>query len=523
MRIEQVGQLGGASRLLALGDKYLYLQVGPRLAVVDISDPTLPYIVGQSEILDGITSIRMSFGDVLVGGTTGTAYRFQIDPAGQPVLARTYQPGDSDFPKIESLPENQISTPDYTIEYDLAWQEYSSGQPLKIHKSGYEVIEAFAGLPEGQLARGNNITARGRYVYIAIGDEMEIYDLALPPERPLVWGENDPDQYRKTLWQKVGSLRPDVGTLSYGGGMYFWMGEICAAGKYLDGNGVWSLDDPENPQKTASPPSLLYPCYTVEVKGGAIRRSMSDGFYTYMVPNGDGTYTGYNVDTGLDAYYALGAGNDILVLQGPSKEDDYYSYSIYLVDIADPFQPRLLSTYSYIEGGPYFEDGYRFVGQYLYIFANPDIVLDISDPTNPRIASPSAPYFNFEEDTIVQGEWIYNLRGDLLDVLSTSDPRTTVATLDLPEPAGVAHFPAIHSMGSSLAPYLWHTEDRLFVYAHFPDAARAVLFVIDISDPLNPFILASAQMEVYQVVSYGDYLYVHQFEKGIGIYKLVPN
>ena len=49
--LEQVGQWSGAASLVEVVGDYAYVSVGPRLAVLDISDPHAPILLGQTEAL----------------------------------------------------------------------------------------------------------------------------------------------------------------------------------------------------------------------------------------------------------------------------------------------------------------------------------------------------------------------------------------------------------------------------------------------------------------------------------------
>ena len=46
-----VGQIGGSSSGVFVQGDYAYLGVGPRLVILDISDPTSPMVVGQSAVM----------------------------------------------------------------------------------------------------------------------------------------------------------------------------------------------------------------------------------------------------------------------------------------------------------------------------------------------------------------------------------------------------------------------------------------------------------------------------------------
>ena len=52
--VELVGQIGGLSCAVAVQGDYVYLGVGPRLVVLDVSNPANPTVVGRTEVLPDI-------------------------------------------------------------------------------------------------------------------------------------------------------------------------------------------------------------------------------------------------------------------------------------------------------------------------------------------------------------------------------------------------------------------------------------------------------------------------------------
>ena len=49
--VELVGQVGGPIFAVDVQGQYAYVGIGPRLTVLDVSDPTRPAVVGQSNVL----------------------------------------------------------------------------------------------------------------------------------------------------------------------------------------------------------------------------------------------------------------------------------------------------------------------------------------------------------------------------------------------------------------------------------------------------------------------------------------
>jgi hypothetical protein len=54
MHVELVRQIGGATQAVAVRGDCAYLGIGPRLVVLDISDPAHPVVIGQSPLLEGL-------------------------------------------------------------------------------------------------------------------------------------------------------------------------------------------------------------------------------------------------------------------------------------------------------------------------------------------------------------------------------------------------------------------------------------------------------------------------------------
>ena len=54
VHVELVGQIGGATYALAVQGNYAYVGVGPRLIILDVSDPANPTMVGQTDVLPGV-------------------------------------------------------------------------------------------------------------------------------------------------------------------------------------------------------------------------------------------------------------------------------------------------------------------------------------------------------------------------------------------------------------------------------------------------------------------------------------
>ena len=67
--MQLVGQIGGETRAVAVQGTYAYIGVGPRLVILNISNPSSPSVVGQSSVLPGMVQ------DVAVAGS----YAYVVD------------------------------------------------------------------------------------------------------------------------------------------------------------------------------------------------------------------------------------------------------------------------------------------------------------------------------------------------------------------------------------------------------------------------------------------------------------
>ena len=67
--VELVGQIGGFTWAVAVQGNYAYIGVGPRLVILDVSDPSHPAVVGQTGVLP----------DVVVGVAVAGSYAYVAD------------------------------------------------------------------------------------------------------------------------------------------------------------------------------------------------------------------------------------------------------------------------------------------------------------------------------------------------------------------------------------------------------------------------------------------------------------
>jgi hypothetical protein len=119
--VELVGQWGGPSTAVAVSGNRVYLGVGPRLVVLDVTQPAGPTVLGQTEVLPG--PIRA----VAVAGD----YAYVMAGAGLQII--------------------DVSNP---------------AAPLRVR--------------EDAAAYGEGVAVAGNYAYVADGSSLYIFDVSNP-------------------------------------------------------------------------------------------------------------------------------------------------------------------------------------------------------------------------------------------------------------------------------------------------------------------------------------------------------
>jgi beta-galactosidase len=85
VRLEEVGQLGGETTAVTVADGRAYVGVGPRLVVLDVSDPLHPARTGESAALPGsIDDIAVSVEHAYVAAGRGGLQVFDVTAGGDP-------------------------------------------------------------------------------------------------------------------------------------------------------------------------------------------------------------------------------------------------------------------------------------------------------------------------------------------------------------------------------------------------------------------------------------------------------
>ena len=189
-----------------------------------------------------------------------------------------------------------------------------------------------------------------------------------------------------------------------------------------------------------------------------------------------------------------------------------------LYNVTDPSHPFRQANYDTPDTLAGYANGISARGDYVYLACNTDGLrtMDVSEPGNPREAGISSSY-RLERGLAVSGKYAYGLDAQRLSIFDISSPRnpSRVAGLDLPCPE-----PASDSYD------YWGIEVR-GPYAYVSgtnwggNPTRAILWVIDVSDPFAPQLVSSYSCahqtrQVGSLALSGNYVYlgVEDFSQG---------
>ena len=92
--VQLVGQIGGETYAVAVQGNYAYIGVGPRLVILDVSNPALPAVVGQTGVLPGVVedvALDGNYAYVADGNGGLIILRFIAHPVYLPLVMRNDQ------------------------------------------------------------------------------------------------------------------------------------------------------------------------------------------------------------------------------------------------------------------------------------------------------------------------------------------------------------------------------------------------------------------------------------------------
>jgi hypothetical protein len=343
VRLELVGQWGGVTEAIAVQGDRAYLGVGPRLAVLDITDPAAPVELGRSDLLQRHVS------EVVVSGdhayvSSGTLQILDVSDPTAPTIIGEYGKGDT-LERIESI----------EVSGDFAYVGYSDHFVHVVDVSDPRV-PVRVGVCEVITAK--QIIVSGDYAYIRCGyPGLAILDIS-DPSAPTV----------------IGTYGIDVDYIDQSGEFVYALVDVGPrALVYID------VSNPASPQFVDVHLLANWP-EQIKVRDNLAYLLADDGIDIYDVstPRPVPTYLGgmlqreYEREGGFDF-----AGGHVIVT---TRRGGFYT-----IDVSDP--AAAITVGDFVTGGAV--GSLDVSGRYAFVAGVcPNLhVLDIADPSLPTLVA----------------------------------------------------------------------------------------------------------------------------------------
>lgn len=467
--IDLLGQIGGSINTVVLQGNYAYLGVGPRLVIVDISDPQQPVLLGRTTVFPAIVEYvavdgdyaYVAGGDSLGGGSFGIINVSQPDApvevshldaivgyvtdmafSGDFIYLASYD--DSYLYPTSAVEIIDVSIPIPTYvgiffpRYYINALAVSESYTYVADEMGLEIFDitqpAHTKISTFAIEMGAaDIAVEGIYAYVIDNNgilhimdvsvpstpfEVGFYDLSgsylrgisVVGDLAYLYGEN-----LHIIDVSIPSTPDEVGSYETPACDMAIMGKHAYISNCEDSLRIIDVSPPSSPFEIGSY-DLDAPGYTRDV--------VLAGKYAYLTTNNgvhivDVSIPGMPVRAGY--FSTPGPVDDITVFGDYAYVSDYDD-GVYIIDISNPSNPIETSFYAV----PGYVGNVTVNGEYAYIAQLGDglHILDVSQPSNPTKVG----YIDiYAKRVIVKGDLAYvinNSFGDILfiDVSAPSDP-----------------------------------------------------------------------------------------------------
>ena len=458
--LDFVNQMGGAIRAIDQQGDYAYIGHGPRLEIINISNPANPIFAGRTAIFPGLVEDVVVNGAYAYVAASGAGLRvMDISNPAAPVEIGAFEEayavaldlaGDTIYLAGGGLYAVDVSTPASPTEMD----HYTvSGCCRDVDVSGsYAYVASMnSGLRVLDISNPHSLTEVGHY-----GSTGNAYTVSAAGDIAYLGSSNYPLQF--TTINIANPASPIyLGSITLPG----WPMDIEIAGNYAyvpDGWGLRAVDvsDPAAPTWAGSYVSLGS-AWKIAISGDIAY--MADYEQAVMLdladPNNIALLGLYNP---LGPTYGVGIAGDYAYVV-----DGFKTFRVY--DIVNPAIPKEMSqrTGSSTAGDVVIEGGYAYIpegGSGLRIY-------QVSDPANPLEMSVfDTP--GWANGVAVAGSYAYVADTDALIIINISNPAAPTAAGSFTTPGGRANRIAVAGN-----------------YAYLVDSSSG-LHILNVSNPLNP-------------------------------------
>ncbi len=578
LTMELVGHIGGPIDFVSAKGNAAYIDLGPELAVIDLSDPAQPKRL-KSFILDNLADMAyqgnyayavnengLSVFDVtnplepdLIGSvdTYASYYTTAIAVAGQ----YAYVLNDLGYISVVDIsdPRNPDEVNVYFDGGHKGYQQaaivgnflYTITDLLTVYDLSDPIHPQPVTVPE---VYAKALAVSGNYAYLVNGQNLIILNIA-QPSNPIVKSNT--------------SIINDA-----------VIKDLAVSGNYAyvasdyQGLKVVDISDPSNPSVVRQYPSQSYQLYAVDVavSGGLVLTAVRGGLdIASLTDPADPVSVGIfqtlasisSAKASGDDIFTAGVGLGVMDASNPANpeffgylpiigsrtltvagqyayitcDDGMFEAGIEIVDISDPNQPQVLGMYPAAV-----PEDMAVSGDYLYL---PELsVVDVSDPTRPVKVGGLTIGINYDNGIAVSGHYVYAADGDQkIAVIDVSDPQHPSETATFGE-AGYAHDLAIagnylYVVGAGLNQDLKVVDisnpaqpvEKVSINTNAPAGFVAVdgsILILsggtstqfyDVSDPLDPLLIASYWISAEDVSAKNGLYYASAGGDGLFIFR----
>jgi len=456
---EYLGQIGGSTYAVAVDGNIAYLGQGPRLVTLDVSTPSAPKLIGQSEVLPGLVlGVQVSGKYAYVATRYGGLHIFDVNDPAHPGLVSTIEPKT---PGCQAV----------VLKDNLAYLACNpSGLYIVDVTSPQNPVEVSSGEIPGTML---SIAVVGNYAYLVDVNSQGLVTVDVSnPSSP----------------QKVGVFSvmevPNPQHESYSFSSVRSCGKDLCLSAVQDGLVVLELSDPAKPAFAGR--------YDTQVASGLA----VDGNLVYLVDDMDGLHvldlsnpvhpeqvSTMPTSVGGFEFIVEESSERGLAVLGKTLYITDQAYGLTVVDVSQPGSPARIGHYE--TPVPDWLFGVKVQGDYAYIIGRTSgfRVVNVTDPAGLREVS----YDNSRKDLYLQvptgleviGDYAYisdsNYPFHVYDITNPEESVEVGAVYDHPASDG-----AFDIAISGNTAYLsgWGLND-----AFYPGQG---LWAIDISDPATP-------------------------------------
>jgi hypothetical protein len=500
------GQTGGSVTSVAVAGGLAYVGIGPRLVVVDASNPAEPRQIGQSNVLPGlVTRVAVDGRFAYVATDEPALWLIDIATPEHPQLIHSVTvPGPATRLKIENETLFVLGTPDVDNRIPPWLHSYQTTQSAELTLVGTT--------QPAELTYDMDIA--GQYLYLVGEYGLSIIDVS---------NAADLTQTRSTL-AIVGSNF----TVDIDGSYAYLYGNVEEKGKGIK---IIDVSNPSQPAEIARSGPICFFCHnlmviqngyaflawgsTLEIVSVADHDNMSLASHLIAIGAGSGDLflsEGFIFVAGGNALAIINVNNPLEpTITGRFESPGYFRqigitlnhlYTIdgamddlVIFDLTNPTSPAVVSTYPITRGYP---DVLEIAGERAYVTTSDGdslAVVNVSTPAAPvGIGLFNAERYIDADDIAIYNGFVYLELEDHIAILDTGNPTDIqiVGSLNLDSDEIVSAELTI------AASYLYMT-------------ARSGLYVFDLSNPAAPSQIAFIEGHFSgRPASAGNHLYISQ-------------